>query len=140
MLQFSGLQAICTAYGVEMASVLSEKEGTQIYNIFDVQSTRRALYCSTDSSGVCEYPYIGLKRASGTSNTLLWKPNVKWTDGNSLDFTDWGSGEPDLCKRSFSCLLIFFIHCYCTYTNIFITLHTKFNFSLCIQCMCRHKP
>ena len=105
-----GLQAICTAYGVEMASVLSEKEGTQIYNIFDVQSTRRASYCSTDSSGVCEYPYLGLKRTSGTSNTLLWKPNVKWTDGNSLDFTDWGSGEPDLCKMSFLCLLIFFIH------------------------------
>ena len=105
-----GLQAICTAYGVEMASVLSEKEGTQIYNIFDVQSTRRASYCSTDSSGVCEYPYIGLKRPSGTSKTLLWKPNVKWTDGNSLDFTDWGSGEPDLCKWSFLCLVIFFIH------------------------------
>ena len=86
----------------ELASVLSHAEGEQIYNLWQEESGKLGSYCSSDASGDCIYPYIGLIKPAGVSNANKWSA-LKWTDGNDLDFVDWGGGKPDISKALIRC-------------------------------------
>ena len=88
----NNFQAICNSLGLKVASVLSDKEGKQIYDIFTQAASQKRNFCAEDSNGQCEFPFIGLKRDSGDRADFL---DQQWTDGNFLRYTDWGSGEPD---------------------------------------------
>lgn len=83
-----------------MASVLSENEARQIYNVFQELTGRLSSFCMTDASGQCLLPFIGLKRPAGTAGTTRssWT-SLKWTDGNDISYFDWGSGEPNIGIR-----------------------------------------
>ena len=84
--------------GTNLASVLSDAEGQQIYNIWIEETNKFSSFCATDASGECLFPYIGLTRPAGVANTNEWK-SLKWTDGNDLVYVDWGSGQPDIRNK-----------------------------------------
>ena len=80
--------------GVELASVLSDREGRQIYTLFTEASLIKQSFCSTDTTGECLFPYIGLRKPFGVLNSLSNWQSLKWTDGNDVSYVNWGSGEP----------------------------------------------